>query len=379
MNRRIQQLLGALRIAAVAAVGGGAMVVLMIWLAGGWVDKVLPGGPEPLPERPIPPTVTVEAVRVPVLIEAVGSIQAAHEIALSSRLPGPAEVVQISASPGRLVTAGDVLVRLRDDEYRTRAQQASAALEQARFEYDRIMKLNESGRAAASEVAGATNNLEMARGKLKEAEALLGYTVIRAPDRGVVSATTQAEQGTPQSQPDAAPPASWIVINKYAEVGDTVQPGQVLIRLYDRPLLIATVPESMRQHLEVGQMVNVHIDAIDKSCLGQVSEIVPQAHQVSRTFQVKVTGPCQPGILVGMFARMRTPSGQERTELRVPRTAVRRVGQVTTVFVVRDNRLARQFVELGRTVGEQVVVTSGLAAGDRVVGDAAGVPLSDAE
>jgi hypothetical protein len=42
---------------------------------------------------------TVEPVRVALTDEAIGTIQAEHEIALSSHLPMPAEIAVMKASP----------------------------------------------------------------------------------------------------------------------------------------------------------------------------------------------------------------------------------------------------------------------------------------
>jgi hypothetical protein len=266
-----------------------------------------------------------------------------------------------------------LLVKLNDSQLKAQLAQAEANLTQAKDDNERISRLNREGHAAPREVTTATSALAMAQAKDDEARTMLGYTEICAPGGTVASPTTQACSQPEGAQPLADQPARWVVIDRYANVGDTVQAGQPVVRLFDRLQLTATVPESLRQHIEVGQDVAVHIDAMNKECLGRISEIVPQASEQSRSFQVKVTGPCQVGIIVGMFARMKVPTGQKEIELQVPQTAIRRVGQLTSVFVDRDGRLVRQFVQIGRTVGDNVVVSTGLAAGDRIVIDAAKV------
>ncbi len=59
--------------------------------------------------------------------------------------------------------------------------------------------------------------------------------------------------------------------------------------------LIASVRESLAIRLGVGQSVPARLDTIDYECLATISEIVPEAQAESRSFQVKVTGPCPPG------------------------------------------------------------------------------------
>ena len=64
-------------------------------------------------------------------------------------------------------------------------------------------------------------------------------------------------------------------------------------------------------------------------------EIVPEAQAESRSFQVKVTGPCPPNVYSGMFGRIFIPLGEEEV-LVVPPEAVRRVGQLDEVDVVEN-------------------------------------------
>ena len=64
---------------------------------------------------------------------------------------------------------------------------------------------------------------------------------------------------------------------------------------------------------------------------------MPEAQAESRSFQVKVTGPCPPGVYTGMFGRIFIPLEEEEV-LVVPRQAVRQVGQLEEVDVVEDGR-----------------------------------------
>ena len=337
---------GAVRIALLVVVGIGSMVLLMVWLAGGFTRKVEPRERGALPPPPPGlPLLTVKATRVPVVREVTGSIAAEHETQVASELLGRVGRVHVTA--GQHVEAGQVLVEVEEAEHRARLTQAEALLRQAEDHFRRTQKQAEAHTTTESQLVQARTSLEAAQAHLEEAQAFLAKTKIRAPSAGVV-------------------------IERLCEVGDTVMPGRPVARLYDRLQLVATVPESLQPHLSVGQVVAVRVDALGQGeCGGTISEIVPQAQALSRAFQVKVTGPCPPGLIPGMFGRMRIPLG-EREVLRVPLTAVRRVGQVTMVFrVVSDGPLLRQFVELGEVSAEQVVVTSGLQAGDRVVSDAA--------
>ena len=89
---------------------------------------------------------------------------------------------------------------------------------------------------------------------------------------------------------------------------------------------------------------------------------MPEAQSNSRTFQVKVTGPCPPGIYSGMFGRILIPLDEEQV-LVIPRRAVRNVGQLELVDVVRGRPSDRGgSIRTGRRLGGDVEVLSGLAA-----------------
>jgi len=113
----------------------------------------------------------------------------------------------------------------------------------------------------------------------------------------------------------------------------------------------------------VGQPIEVRID--NKQCIGTISEIVPEAESSSRAFQVKVTGPCPEGVYSGMFGRILIPLDEEPV-LVIPRQAVQSVGQLDLVNVATEGAVSRRAVRLGRTIGDDVEVLSGLREGEQV-------------
>jgi RND family efflux transporter MFP subunit len=179
---------------------------------------------------------------------------------------------------------------------------------------------------------------------VKFADSQLAYTTIRSPIKGVV-------------------------IDKLVEAGDLVVPGRTLVTLYDpgRMQLVARVRERLAMRLKRGEDVAVTIEALDLDCHGMIDQIVPEAEAGSRVFEVRVTGPCPPGIYAGMFGRIHVPIGTRR-EIRVPDAAIRRVGQMETVFVVEaGGTLQRRFVQTGRRVADDVEILAGLRSGETIL------------
>lgn len=335
------------------------IVALMLALAGAFEPKVKARPSEtPAPassavsERALG---VVRRIRRPRQESAVGTIRAVYEAVVASKLLARVEEVRVKAGQG--VKQGDVLVVLDKADLKARIEQANAAERAAKAKYDqavidqgRVQRLRARESITQSELDQANTtlrtaaaDLERARRTVDEARIIEGYATVRAPISGRV-------------------------IDKKVNAGDTVSPGQVLVMMYD-PLhmqLIATVRESLALRLKVGQELPARLDTLGYECHATISEIVPEMQAESRSFQVKVTGPCPPNVYSGMFGRIYIPLEDEDV-LVVPEGAVRRVGQLDEVDVFAGNAIHRRAVQLGRALDDGREVLSGLEEGERVV------------
>jgi RND family efflux transporter MFP subunit len=308
----------------------------------------------------------VEEVEVRIREEAVGTIRAVQEVQIASRLLARVTAMGVTAA-GQPVREGDVLLELEDQDLRARLLEAQAAQRSAEETFQQAERdLARTRELHAQKIA---SDLELERDETRVANG-----------RADVERAAQAAAATASALAYAVirSPISGIVVDKLVEKGDTVAPGQVLMRLYDptRMQLVASVREALATRLQVGGDVEVLVDALGLACHGTVAEIVPLAAAGSRAFDVKVTGPCPDGVFTGMFGRLFVDLGARR-EVRVPGSAVRSFGQVDQVFVVRPDRtVLRRFVVIadgqtgGGAGGGLVTVLSGLAAGETVVLDA---------
>jgi RND family efflux transporter MFP subunit len=166
-----------------------------------------------------------------------------------------------------------------------------------------------------------------------------------------------------------AAPATGVVVDRRVEPGDLAVPGQPLLVLDDPRVyrLEALVGESAVGRVGLGQRVPVVLDAIGRTLEGRVAEIIPAADPASRTVTVKLDLPAAPGLRSGLFGRARFPAG-ERQALLVPIAALVERGQLTAVYVVDDERVARlRLVTSGARRADRVEILSGLEAGERVV------------
>ncbi|HEV2531977.1 efflux RND transporter periplasmic adaptor subunit [Phenylobacterium sp.] len=104
--------------------------------------------------------------------------------------------------------------------------------------------------------------------------------------------------------------------------------------------------------------------------LGQIefAEAIVDPSTGSVTLRARFPNP-QGLLLPGMFVRARLSQAIAQNAILVPQQAVSRDprGNATVYVVDPDNKAALRAITAGRTVGDKWLVTSGLAAGDRVI------------
>ena len=342
-------------------VGIGAMALLLLWLVGAFHEKIPMEAPRETRRLASGEKVlTVDARSFPLTESVVGTVRPIAETRVGSKILARVEKMHIQRA-GQTVQQGQVLVELDDSDLVARLEEAKAAeraaqaaADQAASDLARSKKLFEQSLKSQEDldrdqtrVRTAEAQVERAKQMVAAAQTALSYARIQAPYAGQV-------------------------VDKLVNEGDLVSPGQALFAMYDpaRLQLVAPVREKLAASLEIGQVVDVHIEALDKSCEGRIDQIVPEAQSGSRSFEVKVSGPCSPDVMTGMFGRMTLRVG-EREELRIPRSAIRTVGQLRMVFVVdAEKRVLRRFLQLGKDFGEHVQVLAGLEAGEKILLDA---------
>ncbi len=341
----------------VALVFAGAIVLLIVYLAGVFEPKVKPTASEVVEARKVldRPTRVIERIRRPRLESAVGTVRAAREAIVASKILARIEDVRVKA--GQRVEQGEILVVLDNADLKARIEQAVATEAAARARFDQAeIEQSRNARLKAretitqsdfdksnSELKTARADYDRARRGVEEARILEAFSKVRAPFRGQV-------------------------IDKKVNAGEIAVPGQALLTLFDpeHMQLIATVRESLALRLKVGQAISAQLDAFDFHCTAVVDEMVPESQVESRSFLVKVSGPCPPNVYSGMFGRIFVPLEDEEI-LVAPAAAVTRVGQVDEVEVVENGVIERRFVQLGREIDQGREILSGLKEGERVV------------
>ena len=338
------------------------------------------------------PVTTAEAVqgRVALRVTGPGTVQARVPVTLSSRIT--ATVARIDADVGDTVKRGQLLAVLDDRDLAARravaggqqeilarnlsAAQATVAkaqadLELAQSKYRRDSELQRSGflsqgslDASAAGQQSALASLDNARAVLaaREAEAQTLVHEVRYSDT-VLSFTR------------ITAPSDGVVILRQAEMGATVVPGSPIFRLADPATLwIATrVDESVVGRVKVGQPASVRLRT-GETHAGKVARIARQSDAATRELEVNVMFDAPPErFAIDQEAEVTIFAGED-TGTVVPLAALVRDREGRQgVLVVSGARTSFRPVDTASADAQQVIVSKGLASGERVVAPAAGV------
>lgn len=330
--------------------------------------------------------------------EATGTVQAKTATQISANIMG--RILSMPWDEGDNVARGQVLAEIDSSASRTQIQKAEAGLREAQAT---IAEIDASVVAANAAVRSAEANRQFAEttfGRFRELyerksataqefdEAQSRYrTAVAELERAKANVDTisskkkQINARMEQARADIAAarvsegysrivsPVSGVIVKKFAEAGATATPGTPLLSIEDNSqfLLEAAVEESRSNLVRVGNRVNVRIDALGAEIFGSVSEVLPSTDAASRTYVVKIVLPSEPGLRSGMYGVARFPVASKQA-VTVPETAVVRRGQLTGVFIVGDDGIARfRIVNIGKTSEGMAEVISGLSEGDEIV------------
>ena len=284
---------------------------------------------------------------------------------------------QIVAEPieeGQRVKVGDLLARIDDRDYQSQLRQAYAErdlatanvkLKQARAE--RIRELHKEGVQSKDALDDAENQLAVAEAELNKAVGAIDFakfmvsqTVIRSPINGVV-------------------------LQKYRELGDTINFGGSIqagggatdiVQLADLSDLRCEVDinESDIAKVTMGTPATVIPDAYpDNPFAAQVVKIYPEADRQKGTVkvEVKILQPDLKIIKPEMSAKVTfqsiTTQKAAAAMVLVPKKAIVTEGNANSVWVVRGDLAHSVAIVLGREFQDGIEVRSGLSGGETVI------------
>jgi RND family efflux transporter MFP subunit len=301
------------------------------------------------------------------VLSAGGYILPDRKADVSSRVFGRLEWIGVEA--GTKVKKDEIIARLANADVAARLEVAKRSLEDADREYARMKGIVDDGVEPRASLDRALTTLDLAKARLKEAEADFEYTLIRAPFEGVV-------------------------VRRNAQAGETVGPstgtgsgsaGTAVCTLVDRSSLemVADVNETNIGRVKQGQKVEVTVDALqDRKYRGEVRQIIPTADRQKGVVQVKVkVFDLDDDVYPEMAARaafLRDGAAEPGARRVIaPKASVRTRDGRKIVYIVDAGKARAVEVETGPEGEDGVEIRRGLEGGERAI--TGGDPVTDGQ
>jgi len=279
----------------------------------------------------------VEARDVAQLVEFSSTVQANKVQNVAPQ--APIRIRKINVEVGDRVEAGQVLVEFD----MTNLASTKLQLDNAKIELDRVTRLVNAGGASQSSLDQVTTQYEVLNFTYNN---LLENAQLKSPISGVVTARNY-------------------------DAGDLYSGQPVLVvQQMNTVKLMLNINEQYYKDVKVGMPIeNITLDAFPgETFTGKVSIVHPTVDTNTRTFAVEVKIENNQRVRPGMFARVTLNFGDVNRVLAPDQSIVKQAGSGERfVYVVNNGKAYHRTVELGRRIGSEYEVVSGLQSGDVVV------------
>jgi HlyD family secretion protein len=365
------------------------IILLAVLLVGGavawWLTR-----PRPLPVRAAAAQArSGGAATAGAVLNASGYVTARRQATVSSKITG--KVVDVLVEEGMEVREGQVLAHLDDATVRRQLALAESQLtsqrrnltetevrlKQARLNQERMRRLKKEGVSTQADLDAADAEADSFAARLE-----VGRQDVEVAARQVALRRQDLEDTVIRA------PFSGVAISKDAQPGEMISPVSAgggftrtgICTLVDMKSLEIEVDvnESYINRVKTGQRAMATLDAYpDWQIPARVIMPIPAADRQKATVRVRLGfEQLDPRILPDMGVKVAFLGEEQeqqpaasRAVVTIPRAAVRRQGDLDVVFVVKEGTgtVERRAISLAAAPGDEAVVLSGLAAGERVV------------
>ncbi|HHH40249.1 MAG TPA: efflux RND transporter periplasmic adaptor subunit [Sedimenticola sp.] len=332
---------------------------------------------------------TVQQARGAPTVSLGGTVIPYKEVTLSAQIPG--RVKYLAGIEGDYFKKGTLLVALDDSELLAKRNaalaqlaNAEAQLRAAGVQYTRELWSPKS--EAAPGGMGLPNLFDQMftdpmesftgtrqRGAERYADVYSSQVQIAKARNAIMAARSQIQAIDAKLRDSKSlAPFDGVILKKYVEVGDTMQPGQPLLVFADVEYLqiLVDVPARLRPGLSEGMMLQAQLDVGNQVVPVRVAQIFPMADAQRHTVKVKFDLP-QGVSAPGMYAKVLVPdfTAPARNYPVIPMSAVRYNGSLPGVYVVGpDGRPQLRLIRVGEKLeGGYISVLSGLSEGERIL------------
>jgi RND family efflux transporter MFP subunit len=323
----------------------GSLVLVAVCVAGCGAEAESPARSETA-SAPVVRVAEATPRTAPVPIRATGRLASKAEVPLAFTVDGVVDRIRVDE--GDRVRKGQELARLHLSAIDAQVQEAESALAQARRDLTRTRRLHRDSVATQEELERARTAVETAEARLQRVRFNRQYAVIEAPVDGRI-------------------------LRRRAEDGEYVGSGQPILTLgaTGRGWVVRTgLPARDVVRVARGDSAHVTFDAHPgRTVNARVTEIADAATPRTGTFEVELLVAAPDLSLKSGFIGAVTlyPSGDPDAVTMPAAALVAGDGAQGVVYRVEGETVQQRSVTVARVLDGGVLVSDGLAAGDRVV------------
>lgn len=326
------------------------------------------GGRRGMPLAPVQAATAVEG-EVPRYLSGLGTITAANTVTVRSRVDG--QLLALHFQEGQQVKAGDLLAEIDPSQFKVALAQAQGQLAK-----DKATLANAQRDLARYQQLVKTNLVS--RQELDAQQALVSESqgTIKADEASVASAQLQLDWSRITAPIDGRVGLKQVDIGNQISSGDTTG---IVVLTQTHPIdLVFTLPESdiatVVQAQKAGQPLSVEAwDRTNKQKLsdGTLLSLDNQIDTTTGTIKLKARFTNQDDTLFpNQFVNARMLVSTEQNAVLIPTAALQMGNDGHFVWVLNEqNKVSKHTVTPGIQDSQQVAISAGLSAGDRVVTD----------
>jgi RND family efflux transporter MFP subunit len=360
----------------------GALVLLGV---GGWA---LFGRDDAVEVRTAPVTAIGGGGGSASVLDATGYVVARRMATVSAKITG--KVREVLIEEGQRVEAGQVMATLDPIEADAQRDLASAQVGAARSQIGSVQAQLREAEANVARLAGLVQQQLVSKAQYDQAvaqrDALRAQLVTAQRNAQVASGGLRiAEQGVDNTVVRA--PFAGVVIAKAAQPGEIVSPlsagggftrtGIGTIVDMDSLEVEVEVGESYIGRVKPGMPVEAVLNAYPEWKIpAEVIAIIPAADRGKATVKVRIAlkqrdGRIVPdmGVRVSFLEKAAPVDNQRKPGALAPAAAIVERDGKQVAFVVEDGAAQPRALEIGRSLGEDREVLSGLSGGEEVILD----------